>query len=236
MTTNNGLDIGLAGATGSGNVVGSTSPTITTPRVITAINDSNGNGLFSLVATASAVNFFQFVNNITGNAPTIVATGSDSNINLRLNGKGTGYVQITGVNTNSDAVSGSVGEYISSTVLIGSAVALTAGAPVDITTISLGAGDWDVWGTVVTNPAGATTTTNINGWISTSSATVPTPPNNGAMYGINLSIAAGLSQQHPVGTLRLLLASTTTVYLSMEAVFGGSTMSGYGFIGARRRR
>jgi hypothetical protein len=64
----------------------------TSPRVITAINDTNGNELFGVTATGSAVNEFTVANAATGNAPTLSATGGDTNIGMALTPKGTGGV------------------------------------------------------------------------------------------------------------------------------------------------
>jgi hypothetical protein len=83
---------GVTTSTGSTSVVLSTSPSLTTPRVITAINDTNGNELFGVTATGSAVNEFTVANAATGNAPTLSATGGDTNIGMALTPKGTGGV------------------------------------------------------------------------------------------------------------------------------------------------
>lgn len=86
----------------SGAVVGDTdaqtllAKTLTTP-IIAQINDSNGNETLKLVATASAVNEVTITNKATGNAPTIEATGGDTNIGLNLKSKGTGAVQANGL-------------------------------------------------------------------------------------------------------------------------------------------
>jgi len=66
--------------------------TTTSPRVLTSINDTNGNELFGVTATGSAVNEFTVANAATGNAPTLSATGGDTNIGMRLQPKGTGGV------------------------------------------------------------------------------------------------------------------------------------------------
>jgi hypothetical protein len=65
---------------------------MTSPRVLTSINDTNGNELFGVTATASAVNELTVANAATGTPPTISATGSDTNISIRLAPKGTGAV------------------------------------------------------------------------------------------------------------------------------------------------
>ena len=72
-----------------------TNKTLTSPKVGTAINDTYGNELIKFTATDSADNEVTITNNTTGNAPVISATGTtDTNINLRLDGKGTGSIAI----------------------------------------------------------------------------------------------------------------------------------------------
>jgi len=68
------------------------SVTFATVRVVTSINDTNGNELFGVTATGSAVNEFTVANAATGNAPTLSATGGDTNIGMALTPKGTGGV------------------------------------------------------------------------------------------------------------------------------------------------
>jgi hypothetical protein len=65
---------------------------MTSPQFITSINDTNGNELFGVTATTSAVNEFTVANAATGNAPTLSATGGDTNIGMALTPKGTGGV------------------------------------------------------------------------------------------------------------------------------------------------
>ena len=60
------------------------------------INDENGNEQIIFQTTASAVNQFDITNAATGNAPSISATGGDSNISINLVPKGTGEVQANG--------------------------------------------------------------------------------------------------------------------------------------------
>lgn len=58
------------------------------------ITDVNNNELIKWTSVASAVNEITVSNNSTGNAPIISATGSDSNISLKLAAKGTGTITI----------------------------------------------------------------------------------------------------------------------------------------------
>ena len=69
-----------------------TNKTLTSPRVGTAILDTNGNESIRIAATASAVNDIQVTNAATSGTPTISAVGNDTNIGLNLVGKGTGQV------------------------------------------------------------------------------------------------------------------------------------------------
>ena len=58
------------------------------------INDENGNEQIVFQTTASAVNQFDITNAATGNAPSISATGGDSNVDIALIPKGTGETKI----------------------------------------------------------------------------------------------------------------------------------------------
>jgi hypothetical protein len=145
--------------------------------------------------------------------------------------------QLPGTTTNDNASAGNIGEYISANLASGSAVVLTTAVAKDIVTISLTAGDWDVWGSVVTLPVGAVACTQIITWISTVANTLPTLPNNGANLMLQLAFTSAASQCLPAGRTRLSLASTTTVRLGTQCAFsGGTSLSAYGFIAARRAR
>lgn len=71
-----------------------TNLTATSPRVVTGINDTNGNELVNVTATASAVNEITIANAATGSGPTISTTGDDTNIDLNISLKGTGSINI----------------------------------------------------------------------------------------------------------------------------------------------
>ena len=69
--------------------------TFTSPKIITDVSDTNGNEVFKITATASAVNEITIVNAATGTTgPQIIASG-ETNVDLRLTAKGTGAVHIT---------------------------------------------------------------------------------------------------------------------------------------------
>jgi len=70
-----------------------TNKTLTSPKIGTSILDTNGITLLALTATASAVNYLTLANSATTTAPSLTATGSDTNIDILLTPKGTGIVK-----------------------------------------------------------------------------------------------------------------------------------------------
>jgi hypothetical protein len=71
---------------------------MTSPNIVTSINDTNSNEVIGITATASAVNELTVANAATGNAPTISATGSDTNIGITVTPKGTGDLTLSSGN------------------------------------------------------------------------------------------------------------------------------------------
>lgn len=73
-------------------LVSGTNAALTTPKIITSINDVNGNEMLSLTATGSAVNNIALTNAATGGTPTIAAVGSDADVSIDLQPKGAGVI------------------------------------------------------------------------------------------------------------------------------------------------
>ena len=219
----------LVGTTATQTISGKT---LTAPILANGgfIADANGNELLIGTTTASAVNEVTLANAATAGSPSLSATGGDTNITLTLNGKGTGGVAVKGVSTNTSAAAGYVGEYIESKIAIGSAVSLTTNVQANITSISLTAGDWDVWGNYATDTNAGTTVTITIGSINTTSATLGNPQDGGyTNYPGNFqNVVAGLSPK------RISVASTTTVYLVGYSIFITNTQKMYGGLFARR--
>jgi hypothetical protein len=67
----------------------------TSPKIITSILDTNANTLINIGATGSAVNYVKITNAATGTAGPIVAADGETNVDLKLAGKGTGAVHHT---------------------------------------------------------------------------------------------------------------------------------------------
>lgn len=207
---------------------------------VSALGKLDVTGNFSVNASAlTALTGNVIVSGTTSISNTLSVTGS-ANSSLTGNLAVTGLTTLTGglkgTTTNNSATALNVGEYTSSAIGFGGGGALTSTVATDVTSISLTAGDWDVWGSVGTDAAASTTTSQIQGWISTISATNPGDTNGGAYYNFSAPLTAGIHSMFPVGTKRISVASTTTVYLSIQPTFAVSTMTGWGFIGARRVR
>ena len=72
-----------------------TNKTLTSPKIGTSILDTNGNELFLLTATGSAVNELTYANAATGNNPSFTASG-ETNVGINLVPKGSGVLQGNG--------------------------------------------------------------------------------------------------------------------------------------------
>lgn len=141
---------------------------------------------------------------------------------------------IAGTTMNDNASSGIVGEYVSSEVSNGSAVSMAStNTPYTITSISLNAGDWDVWGIIAFKPDSITTVSQVAAGINTAAATLPAL---GKYSVITATLTTGQPQAVTTVPTVFKLSGTTTIYLVAQAGFGVSTMAGYGGIYARRVR
>ena len=123
-----------------------TNKTLTDPRINT-VKDTNGNTAVQFPATASAVNFVNISNNATGGAPSILGTGSDTDVNLYIRPKGAGSVSIRDGSNNAIAFFGGVASAVNRFTLTnaatGSSPSITAGGSdtnVDLLLVSKGSG------------------------------------------------------------------------------------------------
>ena len=145
---------------------------------------------------------------------------------------------IIGTTTNDNAAAGSVGEVISSAVTYNT-VNLTTATAANITSISLTAGDWDVWGAVNFFGAGGTIPTSFQAGCSRTSATMPsilTLDITQMATFTGATFAAGQSCIQTVAPSIMKLSGTTTVYLVGLSNFSVDTMTAGGAIIARRVR
>ena len=150
----------------------------------------------------------------------------------------------------SDAPPGAVGEFKSVTVLVGQAVAAVSGSTIDVSSIVLSPGDWEVQGQIWVaaspgggaqsgEPLGSINVTGISSWVSSTSATKPTVPVGSmqSLIGIQIATTSANLPVVPSGRVRFNVAVATTVYLSGILTFTGAGPLGlYGYIEARRIR
>ena len=137
---------------------------------------------------------------------------------------------IVGTATNNNASAGSVGEYVSSNIPFASSVSITSTVTANITSISLTAGDWDVWGSGGTQDATGGMLTLLG--ISTTSATMP----DQSLMALTTNVGqAQIYAVTAVPSQRLSLSGTTTVYLVVNCTAVG-TITAFGNLAARRRR
>jgi hypothetical protein len=162
-----------------------------------------------------------------GNVPNTDATA-------RANHTGTqASSTITATATNDDAAAGALGEHKETTVALGSAVALADVTPKSFGTLSLEAGDWDVWVEAQFTSASATGVTQFLASLSTVADTLDST----RLYTFNLpSLSMGTGGQSLTYMGRVKLASTTTMQGVVRVAFTGGGLSAYGKIRARRAR
>jgi len=218
--------------TGSGSLVFATSPTLVTPALgtpasgtltsCTGLPITTGvSGLGTGVATA-------MTSAVTGSS-SIVCTTSPTITTPN----------IVGTTAGGNATAGSVGEFISSNINSAGAIPLTTATPANITSISLTAGDWDVWGGSLWKGTGTTNFTQMITGISTTTATLPTTTADLEIiqnYGTSGFVAPATSNSSGTIQTRLNLSATTTVYLVIQGTFTASTATAFGGIFARRIR
>lgn len=136
--------------------------------------------------------------------------------------------QYVGTTTNSTSA-GTIGEQIRSAIASPGST-LTSPNALNVTSISLTPGLWDVNGIV--NFTGITTGTIETASISTTSATIGTQGDNAVSLNQANTTNADVSLVIPA--YRISLAATTTVYLVAQATFSGGTGKAYGRISGTR--
>ena len=122
------------------------------------INDENGNEQIVFQTTGSAVNQFDVTNAATGNAPSISATGGDTNIDLAIIPKGSGETKIGTGSANATLTSSGAHDLILDTNSGTNAgtVTLTDGSNGDMTLAPNGTGR-----VKITNASPGTSSTQI---------------------------------------------------------------------------
>ena len=145
--------------------------------------------------------------------------------------------QLPGTTTNDSASAGNIGEIIKSVITQGSAISLTSPNASNITSISLTAGDWDLYGSVNFVPGATTSITFLNGSASTSSGNpgdfLDDQP--GWQFATAAMVpTASIIGQNFIGHVKL--SGTTTYYLVARGGFSISTLTAFGYIEGKRTR
>ena len=190
-------------------------------------------GAFTTLSASSTVSGTGFVNRFASPGPignTAASTGAFTTLSSSGAFTPSSTNGIVGTTTNDNANVGSVGEFVTST---GALTGLTTASYVDLATVSLTAGDWDVTGIISVVPAGTTNIAAIVGGLNTAANT--NPGGFGALI-LQLAFSTGAAQILPIQLQRFSLSATTTVRLGGQVNFSVSTCQAQGLIRARRIR
>lgn len=150
-----------------------------------------------------------------------------------------------GTTTNDNAPAGDIGEYTTSATVRSAALPLVNNTPKTIASLSLTAGDWDVRVIASYLASGAVSLTEARAGISLTAnsvtggdvASVPTSNEVTIIQSGSNLIATNDVFTISIPASRVSLATTTTIYFTETQTFsGGTSLSGFGSIVARRVR
>lgn len=154
----------------------------------------------------------------------------------------TSYTQSTDVGTWRAMISagGGGGELLTSTLAAGSALSETTATPLNVTSLSVTPGTWDLAG-VVDRTLTGTTATIYNAGISLTTATMPSQAGGSGLGTdplVNMSATFGTTITGNFSTaipsVQLVIAATTTVFLVAADTFSAGTIAVFGTLRARR--
>lgn len=159
-------------------------------------------------ARLDTITGFTLLGDVTGNPGSTVVSNVAGN-------------KVTGLSAGSFGSAGKVGEVLSSSAT----VAVSTSTVQNITSLSLTAGNWIIFGFENTGPAGATTMAGFNAAISLTSSSL-----TGVNAACNVTMltpgwAAGQTYQTFVGMVVTPIVSTTTFFLTTSVGFSGGTMN-----------
>ncbi|QTD88891.1 hypothetical protein [Burkholderia anthina] len=222
-------------------------PTVSYSNPVLTINDTSGTNFSTVsfqnngstawqIQNASSSNLFTVARYVSGtytDSPLTIASANGLVTmadGLTVNGAITPSQTsgIVGTTTNNNAKAGSVGEFQST---MGTAQSLVNGSYADVNTLSLTAGDWDVQGSVAFNGSGLTATAFVVGLNTVANSNPGTADKSADVIGTGFT---GFTGATPV--FRLSVSSTTTIRLGAQCNFSAGTVTGTGWIRARRAR
>lgn len=146
-----------------------------------------------------------------------------------------------GTQTNDSATAGYIGQIITGSLVRSSATSLVSATAKTVTSISLTAGNWLIFGALGITPGGTTVFSDANISYSLTTNTFPgvdtiAVPTSGEVWISPTLPSTGFAAAWPVPCARIILASTTTVYLVVSMTFSVSTCTAFGSISGIRCR
>lgn len=142
--------------------------------------------------------------------------------------------KVDGITDGSNAAAGVVGEVFTSTLAIASATSLTTLTAKTITSITLTAGRWLIFGVVGVTTGGNALLDQFVGEINTTTNALGADESNRFVHYPDVAIGGAFT---PIGTVPpryVTISGTTTYYLIARVRFTQSTAAGYGRITAVR--
>lgn len=160
--------------------------------------------------------------------------------NVNVSGTITPTNGILGTTAGGNATAGDYGEYISCNPGSNVSVVSATGGYINICSMSLTAGDWDVQANVTFQPGSATNATSYYAGISTLSGGIDAVNGTaGGFTSFSGSLTNSFAYWFPISRRRLNVSSTTTIYLIGATVCSsvtGATWNAGSFMNARRVR
>lgn len=225
------LAAALTDETGTGAAVFANSPALAgTPTAPTA---AAGTNTTQIATTAGIVADHAATKTLTNTTLDSAGTGNV----LKVSGVTISAGQYPGEPSTGSATAGNVGQYVEGVIPSASQVAITANAATTITSITLGAGDWDVDLVAQFFPANTTSFTQLSASMSLVTNTLDVTP--GRFFQVPQgTITSNGTQVYSVGlpNYRFSFSTSTTIFMIVDANFTVSTMASYGIIRARRVR
>jgi hypothetical protein len=142
--------------------------------------------------------------------------------------------KLPGTTAGGTAGTGNIGEIFQAGIPGGSAIPLTSGVSANVTSIALGAGDWEVSGIVTLKYTSATQSADGQAGLNVLSATLPGDNVRGFDNTRHTATTSNASITFPLFNFNS--ASPQTAYLIAQASFSAGSCAAFGNIQARRIR
>jgi hypothetical protein len=236
--------LGVATAT-SVNKIALTQPATGSTLTIADGKTLTATGTITLAAGTDGLTY-TFPGPAGGTVATISATQTFTNKTIDTTGPNTIKIsgatlstgQYPGETSTGNATAGNMGEYISSTIVSGSAVSLTSGTAANVTSISLTAGDWDIDSMCYASSAASTSISIFQSSVGTTSATMNLTAGNFFSAVVSPFVPGTTANAFTaaIPPTRFSLSGTTTIFLVVDAFFTVSTLAAWGILRARRAR